>query len=267
MSTASTAYVVPKIMWDRMVKQLEEANKKHQQSGGGIGGMDTSGNVNLKDFLQTLAASQSITQPEGIEFVKKADGDLKRILTDPSLTANEKVRLLASYSTAEQDIRANANGKDDPAPGPQLPVGGGGGALVTPARPGGAGARRRIPYTTPGGKSRIPISTTPSTLPGSSGYVKGSSKATSGKGKGPSGSSAPTPPTTTPSGKLPVLRFVPNNQRTPQHKAILMDIKKADRKLGKISNTAKKNRTVQQNQDHQMLTRGKTALILAYNNI
>ena len=59
MSTpSSVAYVVPKILWDKVMSELKDLKKsKGAQSGGGVSGVNSKGTVNTNDLMHSLAVN------------------------------------------------------------------------------------------------------------------------------------------------------------------------------------------------------------------
>jgi hypothetical protein len=107
MASASTAYVIPTNLWDRVYKFYMEKNKNKNkiQEGGGVVGVNSDGSIRTNDLMHALAVNLSLQQSPNLEFVKKADLMLKQAIDDPSLTPEERIRYLESYTRAYQDQR------------------------------------------------------------------------------------------------------------------------------------------------------------------
>lgn len=110
------AYMVPKKLWERVQTELEQlrASPSHEQTGGAVAGVDASGRVDPSALLHSMAVNLSLQQSPKLEFVKYADQMLKKALEDPSLTPDERVRFLESYTRAYHEQRKRpATGTSD----------------------------------------------------------------------------------------------------------------------------------------------------------
>jgi hypothetical protein len=117
-STATTAYVIPAPFWDKVYKFYQEFKNKQKgdgQEGGAVGAVNPDGSVRSNDLMHALAVNLSLQQSPKLEFVKKADLMLKQVLSDPSLTPDELVRYLESYTKAYQDQRMGSKQKSEAA--------------------------------------------------------------------------------------------------------------------------------------------------------
>lgn len=104
-SNDDIAYLVPKSTWERQRELLENAK---QQRGGAVTGINADDSVDANALLRAMAVNMSLAQNPRAEFVKEADSMIKKILSNPKLTPEEKVDYLNAYSRTYADQRRAA---------------------------------------------------------------------------------------------------------------------------------------------------------------
>ena len=119
----STAYVIPKRLWDRVYTEWKA--QKETQTGGTVVGTTSQG-VDPSALLHALAVNASLEQSPKMAFVKHADQAIKKILDDPTLSTDGKVRALEEFTAAYRSQRtaarsvAPASTAAAPAPAPAV---------------------------------------------------------------------------------------------------------------------------------------------------
>lgn len=101
----STAYVIPKRLWDRVYAEWKA--QKDTQTGGTVVGTTSQG-VDPSALLHALAVNASLEQSPKMAFVKHADQAIKKILDDPTLSTDGKVRALEEFTAAYRSQRTRA---------------------------------------------------------------------------------------------------------------------------------------------------------------
>lgn len=114
---SKSAYVVPIILWDRIMNELQELKNKHQ-SGGGIVGMNSKGDLNTHDLLKNLAIQQTIQQNPKSSVIGLLDQWTRETLNDPNLSSSEKIHLIGSLNRAQHEQLKSAKSAAGPAPTP-----------------------------------------------------------------------------------------------------------------------------------------------------
>lgn len=114
-NSTPTAYVIPKLLWDRVYTEWK--TMKENQTGGTVVGTTSQG-VDPTALLHALAVNASLKQSPKMEFVKYADQAIKKILDDPTLSTDGKMRALEEFTAAYRSQRADAQPATTPAAPP-----------------------------------------------------------------------------------------------------------------------------------------------------
>lgn len=108
-SEEDVAYVVPKLVWERVHKRIRELEgQQQQQKGGAIEGINKSGKVDTDSLLHAMAVNLSLQQSPQAGFVRYADEMMKKVLDDPTLSADDRLRYFESYVRAYKNQRDQA---------------------------------------------------------------------------------------------------------------------------------------------------------------